>query len=80
MYDVINISNNYSSTEEMEGELVFEATDVFANVHMAWDAVYVCMSFIWLLLGVPGNVLVLVTIATFNELKSASFIIGLLKF
>ena len=34
-----------------------------------WDYIYLCVSLLWLTVGIPGNLLVILSVASFKELK-----------
>ena len=39
----------------------------------AWDYVYLCVSLLWLFVGVPGNLLVILSVLCFKELRLLYF-------
>ena len=57
-----------NDTRVQDEELGF-FQDTMNDLGDAWDAAYLVWSVQWLLIGVPGNLLIISAIAIFKELK-----------
>ena len=68
--NIVAMNDTWTTTKVVvqDEELGF-FQDTMNNLGDAWDAAYLMWSVQWLLIGVPGNLLIISAIAIFKELK-----------
>ena len=74
----VTLNDSLTTTTLLGSEEDLSANDVIGalleetgnTLEWQWDVAYLAMSLIWLILGVPGNLLVLLSIVSYKELRS----------